>query len=84
MELKDQTTTKPNAVPIVTGFFVDWDGFTRRFESPGADFTCRMSDRKWPSVDVIDSSGFVVHEATYFATLADVEAADVVVTLYNP
>ena len=65
---------------INTGFFVDWNGTTRRVEAPGDGYTCQVVDRGHQGVDVIDSAGFVCHEATYFHTLADIEAAGVVVS----
>lgn len=71
-----------------TGFFVDWAGNTRRFESPGDGMTCRKvprvhAERQWDSVEVADSAGFVMHEATFFHTLADVEAAGVTINLVD-
>lgn len=66
---------------IVTGFFVDWDGNTRRVESPGPGMECEVVHRGHVGVDVLDSEGCVIHEATYFATVEAVEAAGVVVNL---
>lgn len=64
----------------VAGFFVDWDGNTRRIDSPGEGLSCKVVDRgDYTGVDVIDAAGFVCHEATYFPTLADVEAAGVAI-----
>jgi hypothetical protein len=63
------------------GFFVDGDGNTRRVAAPGDGFTCEVVERGHKGVNVLDAEGFVVHEATYFATLADVQAAGVVVNL---
>lgn len=65
-----------------TGFFVDWNGNTHRVESPGVGFNCNVVVRNgYISVDVVDEAGFVCHEATFFATLADVKAAGVVVNI---
>ena len=64
-----------------TGFFVDWDGKTRRVASPGAGLFCRVIERGHTGVDVIDADGFVIHEATYFATLEAVSSAGVAVEL---
>lgn len=69
------------SIKITTGYFVDWNGDTRRFESPGDGYTCRISDRSFPSVDVIDPAGFVCHEATFFPTLEAVCAAGIKVNL---
>ncbi len=66
---------------MTTGFFVDWNGNTRRFELPGDGYTCRLANRNFPSVDVIDPAGFVCHEATFFPTLDEVKSAGVEVNL---
>lgn len=68
----------------ITGFFVDWNGNTRRFEAPGDGFRCELycqygGDHQ--SVDVIDANDFVVHEGTFFATLDDIVSAGVRVVL---
>lgn len=65
----------------VTGFFVDWDGNTRRFEQPGEGLECLLVERGHLGVDVCDSEGFVVHEATFFPTLEAAAAAGVVINL---
>ncbi len=76
-----RTEQGKDATPVV-GFFVDWDGNTRRIESPGDGFSCKVVRRvDYTSVDVVDPAGFVCHEATYFRTLADVEAAGVTINL---
>lgn len=64
----------------ITGFFVDWNGHTRKTDQPGDFFQC-IVDEHAAHVDVVDSEGFVVHECTYFPTLAAVEAAGVTVNL---
>ena len=63
---------------VETGFFVDWDGNTRRTEAPGAGYTCTVDG---PNCDVLDEEGCVIHEATYYATLAEIEALGVTVKL---
>jgi len=68
-------------VKKTAGFFVDWDGKTRRTDAPGAGATCRVVERGHTGVDVIDADGFVIHEATYFPTLEAVAAAGVVIEL---
>jgi len=74
--------TKENDMQTTNGYFVDWNGDTRRVASPGPGLACNVVDRgSYTGVDVIDSAGFVCHEATYFATLADVEKAGVAVNL---
>lgn len=64
----------------IQGFFIDWDGNTRRTEAPGAPFTCQV-DVATKHVVVIDSQGFSVHECIYFQTLDEVRAADITVNL---
>ncbi|HBO7965300.1 MULTISPECIES: hypothetical protein [Pseudomonas] len=64
----------------IAGFFVDWNGDTRRTEQPGEFFEC-IVDQLAAHVDVIDSEGFVVHECSFFPTLEAVKAAGVTVNL---
>jgi hypothetical protein len=66
---------------MATGFFVDWDGNTRRVGAPGDGLECQVVDRGYAAVDVLDSQGFVVHEATFFPTLEAVAAAGVIINL---
>ena len=70
-----------------TGFFVDWNGDTRRVERPGAGYSCGPIATKgtgadaYQSVDVLDSEGFVTHEAVYYPTLEAIEALGVSIKL---
>lgn len=70
-----------------TGFFVDWNGDTRRVECPGNGFLCgpvqnKMCDGEpYQAIDVIDTSGFVIHEAVYYPTLDALKASGVVINL---
>lgn len=64
----------------IAGFFVDWNGYTRRTEQPGDFFECIVDERA-AHVDVVDSEGFVVHECSFFPTLDAVEAAGVSINL---
>lgn len=67
-----------------SGFFVDWNGDTRRVESPGDGYSCQVVDKgHYKSVEVTSPSGFVCHEATYFKSIEDVQAAGVVVRLLD-
>lgn len=62
------------------GFFVDWNGDTRRTDCPGDDYHCIVDvDRK--SVEVCEGDGGVIYEATFFMLLQDVEDAGVAVNL---
>lgn len=62
------------------GFFVDWNGNTRRTEQVGDYFEC-IVDEANAHVDVVDSDGFVIHECSFFPTLECVQAAGVTVNL---
>lgn len=65
-----------------TGFFVDWDGNTRRVEAPGSGYTCLIVEKDgYLGVDVLDPDGFVCHEATYYPTLEALEAVGVAINL---
>lgn len=64
----------------VQGFFIDWDGNTRRTEAPGPPYTCQV-DVATKHVVVVDSHGFSVHECVYFSTLDEVRAEDITVNL---
>ena len=67
-----------------TGFFVDWDGDTRRVEAPGDGYVCRVVQRDgYLGVDVDDPEGFVCHEATYYPSIEALQAAGVVVNLIS-
>lgn len=71
---------------VTTGFFVDWDGNTRRVEAPGADMSCmvvecQLNGQPYLGVDVVDHEGFVIHEATYYETLDALRAVGVTVNL---
>ena len=66
----------------IAGFFVDWDGNTRRVECPGEGLSCKVITRlDYVDIDVIDAAGFVCHEATYYPTLAALEAVGVAINL---
>lgn len=64
----------------IAGFFVDWNGDTRRTEQPWEHYEY-IVDEQAAHVDVVDSQGFVVHECSYFPTLEAVAAAGVSVKL---
>lgn len=71
--LINRTATLVSAFqPEVTGFFVDWDGETRRFESPGDGYRCAYVYTTYPSVEVIDSSGCVIFEGAFHPTLESI------------
>jgi hypothetical protein len=70
-----------------TGFFVDWNGDTRRVGSPGTGYSCSPVTMRgagveaYQAVDVLDSEGFVIHEAVYYPTLEAIKAVGVSVNL---
>ncbi len=64
------------------GYFVDWDGKTRRVETPGNGYTCKVVARDgFQAVDVIDSQGFVCHDADYHESLDSLGRVGVIVSL---
>lgn len=67
---------------LETGFFVDWDGQTRRVEAPGEGLKCQVLNKgSYVGVDVLASDCCVIHEASYFSTVAAVQVAGVEVHL---
>lgn len=67
---------------VVIGYFVDWDGNTRRMEAPGHGYSCQVAkEAGYLGVDVIDPEGFVCHEAVYYPTLDALRAVGVTVNL---
>lgn len=75
------------AVLVPDGFFVDWDGNTRRTEAPGPGMSCRVydatgcDDEPYQRVDVIDREGFVTHEAVYYPSIEALQAVGVTIQL---
>lgn len=82
-------TPMPLKIEPQSGFFVDWNGDTRRVESPGSGYSCSpvrtmmCEGEPYQAVDVIDSSGFVIHEAVYYPTLDALKAVGVVINLFE-
>lgn len=62
------------------GFFVDWDGNARSVADPGGGYVCDV-DGVARYVAIMTKSGAVVHEATLFKSLADIEKAGIKATL---
>lgn len=62
------------------GFFVDWDGNARSVADPGGGYVCDV-DAIARYVAIMTKSGAVVHEATLFKSLADIEKAGIKATL---
>lgn len=58
------------------GFFVDWDGNTRSTIDPGGGYLCE-SDPVARYVAITTKGGTLVHEATYYKSIADIEKAGI-------
>jgi len=60
----------------IEGFFVDWDGNARSTLDPGGGYLCE-SDPVARYVAVMHKNGALVHEGTFYRTLADIEKAGI-------
>lgn len=58
------------------GFFVDWDGNARSTSDPGGGYLCE-ADMAARYVAIMTKSGALVHEATYYKSMADIEKAGI-------
>jgi hypothetical protein len=58
------------------GFFVDWDGNARSTLDPGGGYCCEV-DLPARYVAITAKGGMLVHEATFFRTVADLENAGI-------
>lgn len=61
---------------VAAGFFVDWDGNARSTEDPGGGYLCDV-DPVARYVGVTTKGGSLVHEGTFYKTLADIEKAGI-------
>lgn len=61
---------------VAEGFFVDWDGNVRSTEDPGGGYLCE-TDMVARYVAVTTKTGTLVHEATFYKSLADIEKAGI-------
>jgi hypothetical protein len=59
-----------------TGFFIDWDGNARSTEDPGGGYLCE-ADTVARYVAITTKNGTLVHEATFYKSLADIEKAGI-------
>ena len=78
--------TGNSVVACQAGFFVDWDGNTRRTEAPGLGMSCVVMRRElngepYLGVDVLDHEHFVIHEATFFPNIQSLEQMGITVRL---
>lgn len=62
------------------GYFIDWDGNTRRTDDPGGGYVCDV-DRMARYVAVMTQSGALVHEATLYTSLDDIAKAGLTVSV---
>ena len=58
------------------GVFIDWDGNARSVEDPGGGYLCE-TDRVAKYVAVTTKTGTLVHEGTYYKSMADVAKAGI-------
>jgi hypothetical protein len=58
------------------GFFVDWDGNARSTLEPGRGYYCE-TDPVARYVAITTKSGTLVHEATFYKSLADIKKAGI-------
>jgi len=58
------------------GFFVDWDGNLRSTLDPGGGYLCE-ADTVAKYVAITTKTGTLVHEATFYKSIADVEKAGI-------
>ncbi|MDD2876935.1 MAG: hypothetical protein PHT60_05000 [Acidiphilium sp.] len=61
---------------MALGFFVDWDGNARSTLDPGGGYSCE-ADPVARYVAIVTRSGAVMHEATFFKTLADIKKSGI-------
>lgn len=61
---------------VAEGFFLDWDGNARNTLDPGGDYVCE-TDPVARYVAIMTKSGTLVHEGTFYKTLADIEKAGI-------
>ncbi|CCB66860.1 hypothetical protein [Hyphomicrobium sp. MC1] len=61
---------------IAEGFFVDWDGNTRSTLEPGGGYLCEI-DPVARYVAITTKTGAVVHEGTFYKSLAEIEKAGI-------
>lgn len=59
-----------------SGYFIDWSGNVRSVEDPGGGYLCDV-DKVARYVGITTRTGTLVHEATLYRTLADVEKAGI-------
>jgi hypothetical protein len=63
-------------MPVVEGFFVDWDGNARNTLDPGGGYLCE-TDPVARYVAITTEGGTLVHEGTFYKSLSDIEKAGI-------
>ncbi len=63
---------------IAAGFFVDWDGNARSTLDPGGGYLCETDPG---SLAVTTKGGTLVHEGTFYQSVADIEKAGIKASL---
>jgi hypothetical protein len=58
------------------GYFVDWDGNARSTSDPGGGYLCE-TDTVARYVAIMTKTGALVHEATFYKSLSDIEKAGI-------
>jgi hypothetical protein len=58
------------------GYFIDWDGNARSAQDPGGGYLCEI-DAPARYVAITSKNGALVHEATLYKSLGDIEKAGI-------
>ncbi|MGO9547155.1 MAG: hypothetical protein ACLPPF_20470 [Rhodomicrobium sp.] len=58
------------------GFFIDWDGNARSTADPGGGYLCEV-DTVARYVAITTKTGTLVHEGTFYKSLAAIEKAGI-------
>jgi hypothetical protein len=61
---------------VTEGYFIDWDGNARCTSDPGGGYFCE-TDTAARYVAITTKSGPLMHEGTYYKSLADIEKAGI-------
>ncbi|PPD23468.1 MAG: hypothetical protein CTY24_04175 [Methylobacter sp.] len=67
---------------LAPGFFVDWNGNARRTEDAGGDLVVDV-DTASKYVALYTANGTLMHEATYYKTLEDMEKKGIKASLVD-
>lgn len=63
-------------MPVAEGFFVDWNGNARSTVDPGGGYLCE-TDTVARYVAITTPGGTLVHEGTFYKSLADIDKAGI-------